>query len=299
MNLKKHKFIPIILLLSVALIWGSTFATMKNSLGRIDVNSFLAWRFIMAAVIMAIIRPQTFKHITPSFLLRGVSAGLLLGAGYIFQTFGLTLTTVAKTGFITGLYAVFTPLIAALFFKHHILRIQWAAVGLATVGMGVLSLHGLSIGLGEFLVLIAALFFALHIIGLSRWSPSRDAYALTMIQMATVGVLSFVCSLKSGFHAPHDHGVWVVVIYSAVFASALAFIIQTWAQSFMSATSVGIVLTMEYIFAAIFGILLVHEHLTWRTIVGGLCMMIGLYLVILFDDNSGSLPTSKHEKIAS
>lgn len=272
---------------------------MKNSLGRIDVNSFLAWRFILAAVIMAIIRPQSFKHITPGFLLRGVSAGLLLGAGYIFQTFGLTLTTVAKTGFITGLYAVFTPLIAALFFKHHILKIQWAAVGLATVGMGVLSLHGLSIGLGEFLVLIAAFFFALHIIGLSRWSPNRDAYALTMIQMATVGLLSLICSLKSGFHVPHDHGVWVVVIYSAVFASAFAFIIQTWTQSFMSATSVGIVLTMEYIFAAIFGILLVHEHLTWRTIVGGLCMMTGLYLIILFDDNSGSLPASKHEKIAS
>ena len=299
MNLGKHKFFPIVLLLSVALIWGTTFAIMKNSLGRIDVNSFLAWRFILAAAIMALLRPQTFKHITPSFLLRGVSAGLLLGAGYIFQTFGLTLTTVAKTGFITGLYAVFTPLIAALFFKHRILKIQWVAVGLATAGMGVLSLHGFSIGLGEFLVLIAALFFALHFIGLSRWSPNRDAYALTMIQMATVGLLSFICSLKSGFHMPHDHGVWVVVIYSAVLASAFAFIIQTWAQSFMSATTVAIVLTMEYIFAAIFGIILAHESLTWRTLIGGFCMTVGLYLVILFDDNAAPFTAPGHEKIAS
>ncbi len=272
---------------------------MKNSLGRIDVNSFLAWRFILAAVIMALLRPQTFKHITPNFLLRGIFAGVLLGMGYIFQTFGLTLTTVAKTGFITGLYAVFTPLIAALFFKHHILKIQWAAVGLATIGMGILSLRGLSVGLGEFLVLVGAIFFALHIIGLSRWSPNRDAYALTMIQMATVGVLAFICSLKSGFHVPPDHGVWIVVIYSALFASAFAFIVQTWAQSFMSATSVGIVLTMEYIFAAVFGIALVHEHLTWRTVIGGLCMMIGLYLVILFDDNSSSVTPPDRERIAS
>lgn len=248
---------------------------------------------------MALLRPQSFKHLTPSFVLRGVLAGSLLGAGYIFQTFGLTLTTVAKTGFITGLYAIFVPLIAALFFKHHILKIQWAAVGLATVGMGILSLRGLTIGLGEFLVLIGALFFALHFIGLSRWSPGRDAYALTMIQMATVGVLAFIGSLKSGFHVPHDHGVWVVVIYSAVFASAFAFIIQTWAQSFMSATTVAIVLTMEYIFAAVFGIVLAHESLTWRTIVGGLCMTVGLYLVILFDDNSDPHPTIKHEKIPS
>ena len=299
MKLKKVKFLPIVLLLSVSLVWGSTFAIMKNSLDRIDVNSFLAWRFIVAAAIMAILRPKAFRHITPSFLLRGVFAGSLLGAGYIFQTFGLTLTTVAKTGFITGLYAIFVPLIAALFFRHHILKVQWAAVGLATVGMAILSLRGLSIGLGEFLVLIGALFFALHFIGLSRWSPGRDAYALTMIQMATVGVLAFIGSLKSGFHAPHDHGVWVVIIYSAIFASALAFIVQTWAQSFMSATTVAIVLTMEYIFAAIFGIILAHESLTWRTIVGGLCMTVGLYLVILFDDQSGKLSSASHEKIPS
>lgn len=298
MNFKEHKLIPTSLLLTVALVWGSTFAIMKNSLGRIDVNSFLAWRFILAALIMALLRPQCFRYITPSFLLRGVIVGLLLGIGYIFQTFGLTLTTVAKTGFITGLYAVFTPLIAAAFFKHHISKVQWFAVGLATIGMGVLSLHGFAIGLGELLVLIGALFFALHIIGLSRWSPNRDPYALTMIQMATVGVLALLGSLKSGFQVPHDRGVWVVVIYSAIAASAFAFIVQTWAQSFMSATSVGVVLTMEYIFAAIFGIILVHELLTWRTIIGGICMMAGLYLVILFDSKVPSKAGSNHEKIA-
>ena len=299
MNFKEHKSIPIILLLTVALVWGSTFAIMKDSLGRIDVNSFLAWRFILAALIMAVLRPQSFRHITPSFLLRGIIVGLLLGTGYIFQTFGLTLTTVAKTGFITGLYAVFTPLIAAAFFKHHISKVQWFAVGLATIGMGVLSLHGFSIGLGELLVLFGALFFALHIIGLSRWSPDRDPYALTMIQMATVGVLALLCSFKSGLQAPHDRGVWVLVIYSAIAASAFAFIVQTWAQSFMSATSVGILLTIEYIFAAIFGIILVHELLTWRVVIGGICMMAGLYLVILFDAKPPSALPGSHEKIAS
>lgn len=299
MNFKEHKSIPIIFLLSTALIWGSTFAIMKNSLGRIDVNSFLAWRFMIAALIMAVLRPASFRHISPSFLLRGIGAGLILGTGYIFQTFGLTLTTVAKTGFITGLYAVFTPLIAAIFFKHFISKIQWLAVGLATVGMGVLSLRGFSIGLGELLVLIGALFFALHFIGLSRWSPDRDSYALTMVQMATVGVLALVASLKSGFHTPHDHGVWAVVIYSAILASAFAFIVQTWAQSFMSATSVAVVLTMEYIFAAVFGIVLVHEHLTWRTLLGGICMMVGLYVVILFDDQSASGRSVSREKITS
>ncbi len=298
MNFKEHKSIPTALLLTVALVWGSTFAIMKHSLGRIDVNSFLAWRFLVAALIMALIRPQSFRHITPSFLLRGIMAGLFLGLGYIFQTFGLTLTTVAKTGFITGLYAIFVPLIAAVFFRHQISRMQWFAVGLATIGTGFLSLHGLSIGLGEFLVLVGALFFALHIIGLGRWSPNRDSYALAMIQMATVGLLALVGSFKSGFHAPHDRGVWAVIIYCAIAASAFAFMVQTWAQSFMSATSVGIILTMEYIFAAVFGVVLVHEHLTWRTIVGGICMMVGLYLAILFDEPQTTQGVAGHEKIA-
>jgi len=297
-NFKEHKSIPTALLLTVALVWGSTFAIMKHSLGRIDVNSFLAWRFLVAALIMALIRPQSFRHITPSFLLRGIMAGLFLGLGYIFQTFGLTLTTVAKTGFITGLYAIFVPLIAAVFFRHKISRMQWFAVGLATIGTGFLSLHGLSIGLGEFLVLVGALFFALHIIGLGRWSPNRDSYALAMIQMATVGLLALVGSFKSGFHAPHDRGVWAVIIYCAIAASAFAFMVQTWAQSFMSATSVGIILTMEYIFAAVFGVVLVHEHLTWRTIVGGICMMVGLYLAILFDEPQTTQGVAGHEKIA-
>lgn len=270
---------------------------MKDSLNRIDVNSFLAWRFLIAALIMVVLRPQSLRHINSDFLLKGIFLGLLLGSGYIFQTFGLTLTTVAKTGFITGLYAIFTPLMAAAFFKHHISKIQWVAVGLATVGMAVLSLKGLSIGLGEFLVLISAVLFAMHIIGLSYWSPTRDSYALTLVQMATVGLLALFSSFKSGFQAPSDHGVWIAIIFSAVAASAFAFIVQTWAQSFMSATSVGIVLTMEYVFAAIFGVVLVHEHLTWRTLIGGIAMMIGLYLVILHDDHSIAPAQELREKI--
>ena len=298
MNFKEHKLIPSLLLLIVSLVWGSTFAIMKDSLARIDVNSFLACRFILAAIVMAVIRPQSFRHITPSFLLRGVAAGLLLGLGYIFQTFGLTLTTVAKAGFITGLYAIFVPLIGAIFLRNQISKIQWFAVTLATIGMVLLSLHGLTMGLGEFFVLVGALFYALHIIGLGRWSPDRDSYALAMIQMATVGLLALLGSFKNGFHLPHDQGVWAVVIYSAIAASAFAFMVQTWAQSFMSATGVGIILTMEYIFAAAFGVALVHERLTWRTIVGGICMMAGLYLVILFDETQQSTAAIKHEKIA-
>ena len=269
---------------------------MKDSLDRLNVDSFLAWRFIIAALLMAIVRPQSLRHINLHFLIRGVIIGLILGTGYILQTFGLTLTSVAKTGFITGLYAIFTPLIAAGLFKHSVTKVQWLAVVLSMVGLAILALKGLSLGLGEFLVVLSALFFALHIIALGRWSPGRDAYALTIIQMATVGLLALISTAKTGLHAPHDKGMWVAIIYTAIFASAFAFMVQTWTQSFMSATSVGIILTMEYVFAAVFGIFLVHEHLTLRVAIGGGCMMIGLYLAILFDGNGSESHQSTIER---
>lgn len=253
---------------------------MKDTLHRQDVNSFLACRFLLAALIMILIRPNVFAHFNKRFILRGIALGTLLGAGYIFQTFGLTLTTVAKTGFITGMYAVFTPLIAAGLLKKHISKIQWLSVLIAAIGLAFLSLNGFSMGLGEFLVVISAACYAGHIVGLSEWSAGANTYALTVLQLGTVGVISLIASLKSGFHMPPDSGVWQAIIYTALFASAFAFIVQTWVQSFMSATSVGIILTMEYIFAALFGVWFGHEHLTLRVIVGGTLVIGAMYLII-------------------
>jgi drug/metabolite transporter (DMT)-like permease len=229
-SIARNKFALTGILLSVSVIWGSAFVVMKDTLHRQDVNSFLACRFILAALIMIAIRPQAFSHFNKKFIFRGLALGSLLGAGYIFQTFGLTLTTVAKTGFITGLYAVFTPLIAAGLLKKNISKVQWLSVGIAAVGLAFLSLNGLSMGLGEFLVVISAACYAGHIVGLSEWSAGTDTYALTVIQLGTVGVICFIASLKSGFHMPPDSGVWKAIIYTAVFASAFAFIVQTWVQ---------------------------------------------------------------------
>jgi hypothetical protein len=276
----RNKYALTGILLSVAVIWGSAFVVMKDTLHRQDVNSFLACRFILAALIMAVLRPKAFAHFDKKFLTRGIILGVLLGCGYIFQTFGLTLTSVAKTGFITGLYAVFTPLIAAGLLKKHISKIQWLSVGLAAVGLAFLSMNGFSMGLGEFLVVISAAFYAGHIVALSEWSAGANAYALTVLQLGVVGVICFIASLKSGFHMPPDSGVWKAIIYTAIFASAFAFIVQTWVQSFMSATSTGIILTMEYIFAALFGVWFGHESLTLRVVIGGSLVIAAMYIII-------------------
>lgn len=267
----------------VAAIWGGAFASMKGTLERLDVNSFLAWRFAIATLVLILIKPSVLRRFNFNFIKKGALIGLFLGSGYIFQSFGLTLTTVSNTGFITGLYVVFTPVVAALILKKNITRIEWFAVFMATVGLALLSLKGLTFGLGEFLVLVSAIFFALHIVALGEWSKGLDTYALTVLQLGTCALLTFGASLKSGFSAPPDSGVWWSIIYTALFATALAFIVQTWAQSFIKPSSVAVILAMEVVFAAAFGIWLLSEPLTLRIALGGILVMASMYLIILLD----------------
>jgi len=276
----RNKYLITSLVLMVTAIWGGSFVVMKDTLVRMDVNSFLGWRFMIATLLLVAMRPRTMKHFTKKFLIKGVVVGSLLGSGYIFQTFGLTQTTVAKTGFITGLYAIFTPLLAAGLFKKQVSRVQWAATALAFAGLAMLSFKGLSLGIGESLVLVSALLFAGHIIALGEWSSGMDTYALTVVQMASVSAISFIASLTTKTEAPHDAGVWKAIIFTAVFASAFAFLIQTWTQSFMAPTAIGILLTMEYIFAAIFGVIFGHEHLGLRTLIGGSLVIVALVVII-------------------
>ncbi|CAN2237105.1 MAG: DMT family transporter [Candidatus Nanopelagicaceae bacterium] len=281
--MKENKFFPALLLTAVAAIWGGGFASMKGPLERLDVNSFLTWRFGIATLVLIAIRPSVLRKINFPFLKKGALIGFFLGTGYIFQSFGLSLTTVSNTGFITGLYVVLTPVVAAIFLKKNITLIEWFAVLVATVGLALLSFNGFKFGIGEFLVLISALLFALHIVALGEWSKGLDTYALTVLQMGTCAVVTFIASFKSGFKAPPDSGVWFSIVFTAIFASALAFIIQTWAQSFIAPSSVAVILAMEVVFAAVFGIVLLSEPLTLRIGLGGLLVLASMYLIILLD----------------
>ena len=291
----KNKFFPAFILTTVSAIWGSAFVVMKDTLHRLDVNSFLAWRFMIATLFLILLRPSILKSFNVSFLKKGVLIGTFLGSGYIFQSFGLTLTTVGKTGFITGLYVVLTPIVAALFLKKSITKLEWGAVLLATAGLALLSFKGFEIGLGEFLVLVSALLFALHIVALGEWASDLDTYSLTVLQLATCSVITFLASLKSGFHVPPDAGVWKAIIYTALFATSLAFIVQTWAQSFIPPSSVGVILAMEVVFAAIFGIWILNESLTLRIASGGAMVLVAMYAILFLDQSPSSVTGSSND----
>ena len=267
-------------LLAVAAAWGAAFVVMKPAIERQSVNSFLATRFVVAVVVMILLRPSVLRKINKEMLLKGSLAGLFLGTGYIFQTLGLARTGAAITGFVTGLYVVLTPLIAAVFLKEKIKAFTWFCVVLATIGLALLSLRGWEVGIGEALVFVSAIAFAAHIVTLSKWSLGFDAYALTIVQLSICALLTGVISIGQGYEKPTDSGVWGVVIFTAVIATAVAFIVQTWSQAHMSSTKVAVILTMEVVFAALFAVAVGGESLTLQVSIGGAMVLLAMYLIV-------------------
>ncbi len=267
-------------LTSVAAVWGASFVLMKDALKGQSVDDFLATRFIIATFALILFRPKALSEINSEMLRKGALLGIFLGSGYLFQTIGLHLTTAATTGFITGLYVVFTPILGALFLKSTVTRNEWIGVVMATIGLALLSFKGFTIGLGELSVLLSALFFALHILGLGRWSGKFATYPLTIVQLGTIAILTTILAIvDKGYEPPNTNQEWIATIFTALLATSVAFLIQTWSQSKMDATVVAVVLTLEVVFAALFAVLAGQESLTIRATIGGSLIFAAMLLM--------------------
>ena len=271
-------------LLSVSAAWGMAFVVMKDAIERQSVNNFLFTRFSLAVIVMVALKPQVLMKLDRDLIIRAGSAGIFLGLGYIFQTLGLARTGAAITGFVTGLYVVFTPLLAYFFLKERLTKLIWVCVFIATIGLGLLSIRGFSVGIGEMLVLASAFFFAAHIIALGKWSSGRDVYAMTIVQLAMCALLSGLASIPEGYSAPPDYGVWAVVVFTAVICTAVAFVVQTWSQAHMTTTKVAVILTMEVVFAALFAIIFGGERLTLQATLGGLMVLTAMFMIVLKEE---------------
>ena len=266
-------------LVIVTAIWGATFVVVKDAVEKMPVLDFLAWRFAIATLAIGLLRPQSVARMSRRGWAVGTLLGLALGGGYLAQTYGLRTTPASVSGFITGMFAVFTPLVAALVLRRHIAGRSWLAVALATLGLALIALHGLSIGAGELLTLGCALAFAVHIVGLGEWSADFDAFGLTFVQLLTVTLLCAVFAAAHSLAAPPDLGVWGAVLLTGLAASAFGFAVQTWAQAHLHSVRVAVVLTMEPVFAGLFGVAIGGDHLGVRTIVGALCVVGAMLMV--------------------
>jgi drug/metabolite transporter (DMT)-like permease len=269
---------PTLALLAVTAVWGSTFVVVKDAVDRMPVTDFLTWRFGLAALAMLLLRPRTVVSLPGRGRRAGLLLGLALGSGYLLQTLGLQTTSAAVSGFITGMFVVLTPLGAAVLLRQAPSRLAWAAVALATVGLGLLSLRGFAIGGGELLTLGCAAAFALHIVGLGRWASSYDAYGLAVVQLLTVAAMCALVAIPGGLAAPPDLGVWGALLLTALAATALAFVVQTWAQAHLPPTRAAVVMTMEPVFGGLFAVGVAGERLGLRTLLGALLVLAAMVL---------------------
>jgi drug/metabolite transporter (DMT)-like permease len=273
--------LAVLVLVAVCILWGSTFVIVKDAVERMPVMDFLAWRFAIAALVMAALRPRTVTALSPAARRHGVVLGAALAAGYVAQTYGLERTPATVSGFITGLFVVFTPLCSALLLRRRVAGMAWLAVAIATGGLALLSLRGLSVGTGEAITLLCAVSFALHIVGLGEWSTSADAYGLAVVQLATVAVVSIVVAAPDTLAPPPDAGVWGAILLTSLAATAFGFFGQTWAQAHLPPTRAAVVMTMEPVFAGVFGVAVGGDRLGVRTVLGALLVLAAMYLVEL------------------
>lgn len=279
-----------IVLTLVTMIWGSTFIIVKNAIQSLPVYNFLFIRFLLAFLLLAAIFYKKLKKIDKSTLMAASLIGTMLFLGYAFQTMGLLYTTASKSGFITGFSVVLVPILEAILLKRKPTKAATVGVVLAFIGLILLTTNiDLSINIGDFLTLLCAFAFAMHIVLISKYASKMDTYLLASIQIGMVALLSGIVSLifEKPF-TPTSLDVWGAIIITGVFATAFAFVAQNTMQAYTTATHTALIFSLEPVFAALAAYLIAGETMSIRAIIGGAFMLAGIIL--------SELPEKKIEK---
>lgn len=281
MDAKRKQLVAEVLLATVTIFWGATFPVVKQAVSEVPVLCFLWVRFLMATVVLALMaRPKGLATLDARGMKRGIFLGTLLFLAYLFQTFGLERTSASNAGFLTGLNVVLVPLLAGPILKKPPARGSVVGVCFAVVGLAMLTWHWpWYISTGDGLVMICALFVALHILGLDSLTEGYNGSALACVQIGTMTLMCLVGSLA--FEPISWPRVWTselvsALVITAVFATAYAFFVQTSFQRWTTPTRAALIYTLEPVFSAIFSIWLMDEWLTPVGWSGGALIVVGM-----------------------
>jgi drug/metabolite transporter (DMT)-like permease len=270
------RLIYTLLLVAVTAVWGWTFVVVQDAIAIYGVIPFLAVRFVLAGAALA---PIYATKLTRRSLIVGGGIGVVLAAGYLFQTTGLLYTTPTNSGLITGLFVVFAPIADRLLFGANVSRQVILAVALSLLGMVLLAGGGPEgANWGDLLTLLCAAALGLHIALLSRYAASYDAGALTLAQILSIALLFVIVWPFFGSVSLPTPEVWVALLVTGLLASAGAFLVQTSVQQHIPAARTAIILTMEPVFAALFGYWLAGDRLVAVQILGALMILSALVI---------------------
>ena len=258
---------------------GITFVQVKDAVAIYPFLAFLGVRYLIATAALTPVAVTRLKGLGREGLVAGSILGALIALGIGLQTAGLERTTVTNTGFITGLYVLFTPLLGLALFRTSIPRRLWLAVGLALVGLAMLSgVPGTSTG-GDLLVLASTVAQALQIVMVERYANRYDVFALTWVEVAAAALVFLAIALAAGdLSVPHGATVWAALLVTGLFAVAFAYLVQIWAQRRVSATRIAIIFSLETVFAGLFGYLLAGDRIGAIGLAGCAVIFTGILL---------------------
>lgn len=264
-------------LVGVTILWGWSFVAIHESLSTLSATSFNTFRFLVGGIAMLILLARKPRRIRFNELKDGAFAGVALFLAFTFQTTGIAYTTASNASFITGLAVVFTPLFALLLLKAQPNKQQAFGAVTAAVGLALLTINGLSIHVGDVLVLGCAVFTALHIVILSKVSKNHDAEVLAFIQVMVVGVLSLVWSIVTGeFSTPHTAQALTTIVVVGIGGTAVGYFVQTKAQVASPPSRIALILVLEPVFGGLFGYLLGGDRLSAINLSGAALIIVAM-----------------------
>lgn len=270
------------------ILWGITFPAGKLALDHLPPLVFMAWTrglgFLSILLMVPLLRGRE-KNRNPASVREIIAAGLLLGAlifvAYILQTEGLKRTTATNAGFITGLYVVFTPILAAMLFGQRVPRAAWLSVAISVIGLALLSIRELDdirVYGGDLLVLAGAVVWAGHVVGVSRLSPKFSAWSLSLSQMGVTALLQILATSTVGIRAGAalSSSVFPLLFLTGVLGSGVAYTLQIIGQRTLTATRAVVLLAGEALFAALFSAIWISERLSAHQWVGALLVLAAM-----------------------
>jgi len=270
-------------LIFTTLIWGFAFVIVKNSLDYVPPIYMLAFRFTIAALVLPFIFLKKIKKIDLKYILNGSLLGFFLFAAYAFQTIGCQYTTAGKNAFITTIYVILVPFFNWIFTKKRPDLYAVAAAVLGITGIGLLSLQGdLSVNKGDLLTLVCGFCYAIHIVFIARFTEHQDPVILTIIQLASAAVFSWIFApLYDGafpLSALQNPSVVFSMLYLGLMSTMAAFLFQTVCQKYVPPSTAALLLSLEAVFGVFFAWILLKEYLTIRMAFG--CILIFTAVVL-------------------
>lgn len=268
-------------LAGIAAVWGLTFVMVQDAIAELPPMAFLAYRFVPAGLLVAAFSWGALRRLGPDGWRAGLVMGAFLTAGYVFQTLGLEDTSASNAGFITGLFVVLTPLFGLLLFRIGVGPVAWAAAGVSALGLFLLSgVAGEATLRGDGLVFLCACAFAVHILVTERAVRRYDVGALVAVQLGVCGLFCLAVAAAAGdLEAPRGGTVWSALLVTSLVASALGFLVQSYAQRMISSARTALILAAEPAFAGLFGYLLADDRLSAAGWTGAALILLAIVAV--------------------